>query len=54
MDGNKEDVDRIQGIEKDEKYRTRMLWTCACSYLIPLIFILTYIFVRIYLNVRYH
>jgi hypothetical protein len=51
---NMDDVDKIQGNDKDEKSRTRILWTCACSYLIPLIFLLIYIFVRIYLNVRYH
>jgi hypothetical protein len=51
---NMEDAERVQGNDKEEKYRTRMLWTCACSYLIPLIFLFVYISIKIYLNIRYH
>ena len=49
-----DDMDRIQGTEKDVKSRTRILWGCACSYLLPLIFLMVFIIVRLYLIIRYH
>jgi hypothetical protein len=41
-----EDVDKIKGNNRKGDYRTRILWGCACSYLLPAILLIVYIIVR--------
>jgi hypothetical protein len=43
-----EDQENAQGEGKGGGYRNRMLWGCACSYLLPLILIIVYFIVRWY------
>jgi hypothetical protein len=47
---NTEDADKLQGAERKVGYRSRILWGCACSYLLPAILLIVYIIVRW----RYH
>ncbi len=42
-----DDMDKVQGTGDIEGYRNRLLWGCACSYLLPLILLIVYIVVRL-------